>query len=82
MSAGIQYHPSRGNVQPKQKSLPNGRPLVSAGGFEYHPSCGDARPKQKAFRGEDFFPVSAGGFEPSTNGLKGHCSAVELRARF
>jgi hypothetical protein len=26
--------------------------------------------------------VSAGGFEPSTNGLKGHCSAVELRAHF
>jgi hypothetical protein len=25
--------------------------------------------------------VSAEGFEPSTNGLKGHCSAVELRAR-
>lgn len=25
--------------------------------------------------------MSAGGFEPSTNGLKGHCSAVELRAR-
>ena len=25
--------------------------------------------------------VSALGFEPRTNGLKGHCSAVELRAR-
>ena len=25
--------------------------------------------------------MSAGGFEPPTNGLKGHCSAVELRAR-
>ncbi len=25
--------------------------------------------------------VSAEGFEPSTNGLKGHCSAIELRAR-
>ena len=24
--------------------------------------------------------VSAEGFEPSTNGLKGHCSAIELRA--
>lgn len=24
--------------------------------------------------------MSAGGFEPPTNGLKGHCSAVELRA--
>ena len=27
------------------------------------------------------FFVSAEGFEPSANGLKGHCSAVELRAR-
>lgn len=26
------------------------------------------------------FFVSAEGFEPSANGLKGHCSAVELRA--
>jgi hypothetical protein len=25
--------------------------------------------------------MSATGFEPVTNGLKGHCSAVELRAR-
>jgi hypothetical protein len=25
--------------------------------------------------------VSAEGLEPSTNGLKGHCSAIELRAR-
>jgi hypothetical protein len=25
--------------------------------------------------------MSALGFEPRTNGLKGHCSAVELRAR-
>ena len=25
--------------------------------------------------------MSAGGFEPSTNGVIGHCSAVELRAR-
>ena len=24
--------------------------------------------------------VSAGGLEPSTNGLKGHCSTIELRA--
>lgn len=24
--------------------------------------------------------MSAGGLEPSTNGLKGHCSAIELRA--
>ncbi len=27
------------------------------------------------------YAVSALGFEPRTNGLKGHCSAVELRAR-
>ena len=25
--------------------------------------------------------VSAAGLEPATNGLKGHCSAIELRAR-
>ncbi len=25
--------------------------------------------------------MSAEGLEPSTNGLKGHCSAIELRAR-
>jgi hypothetical protein len=25
--------------------------------------------------------VSARGLEPPTNGLKGHCSAIELRAR-
>jgi hypothetical protein len=25
--------------------------------------------------------MSAEGIEPSTNGLKGHCSAIELRAR-
>jgi hypothetical protein len=27
------------------------------------------------------FEMSAEGIEPSTNGLKGHCSAIELRAR-
>ena len=27
------------------------------------------------------FFVSALGFEPRTNGLKGHCSTIELRAR-
>jgi hypothetical protein len=26
--------------------------------------------------------VSVEGLEPSTNGLKGHCSAIELHARF
>ena len=26
--------------------------------------------------------MSAEGLEPSTNGLKGHCSTIELRARF
>ena len=34
---------------------------------------------KKALQKEDFF-VSSGGLEPSTNGLKGHCSAIELRA--
>ena len=27
------------------------------------------------------FEVSAAGLEPATNGLKGHCSTIELRAR-
>jgi hypothetical protein len=26
--------------------------------------------------------MSVEGLEPSTNGLKGHCSAIELHARF
>ncbi len=30
---------------------------------------------------EGFSKVSAEGLEPSTNGLKGRCSAIELRAR-
>jgi hypothetical protein len=35
---------------------------------------------KKAFNiNEDFF-VSAEGIEPSTNGLKGRCSTIELRA--
>ncbi len=55
--------------------------FVSAGAFEYHPSCGDAQPKQRSLPSGRLL-VSAGGFEPSTNGLKGHCSAVELRAHF
>ena len=29
----------------------------------------------------DYF-MSAAGLEPATNGLKGHCSTIELRARF
>ncbi len=32
-------------------------------------------------RSPHVYVVSAEGFEPSTNGLKGHCSAIELRAR-
>ena len=29
-----------------------------------------------------FMPMSAKGLEPLTNGLKGHCSTIELRARY
>ena len=37
--------------------------------------------KQKALQTGGLL-VSSGGLEPSTNGLKGHCSAIELRAHF
>lgn len=53
---------------------------MSAEGTEYHPPCGDAQQK-KILTTEDL-PVSAEGIEPSTNGLKGRCSTIELRARF
>ncbi len=36
--------------------------------------------KIKTLHKEDFL-MSAEGIEPSTNGLKGRCSAIELRAR-
>jgi hypothetical protein len=38
-------------------------------------------PPVSSFRWESTSKMSATGFEPVTNGLKGHCSAVELRAR-
>ena len=37
--------------------------------------------KKRIPRKEDSFFVSAERLELSTNGLKGHCSAIELRAR-
>lgn len=37
--------------------------------------------QQKSSITEDSL-VSAEGLEPSTNGLKGRCSAIELRAHF
>ena len=59
---------------------------MSAQGFEYHlpfaPDASVARgsePKLKPSNMEGI--VSAERFELSTNGLKGRCSAVELRAR-
>ena len=51
---------------------------MSAEGIEYHPPVGTLS-KTKILQTEDF--VSAEGIEPSTNGLKGRCSAIELRAR-
>ena len=50
---------------------------MSAEGIEYHLPCGDHQ--QKILLVEDLL-VSAEGIEPSTNGLKGRCSAIELRA--
>ena len=38
--------------------------------------------QQKNHPDEDDFFMSAEGLEPSTNGLKGRCSTIELRARF
>ena len=54
---------------------------MSAEGIEYHPPCGDAQQKKTLTNLEDL-PMSAEGIEPSTNGLKGRCSTIELRARF
>jgi hypothetical protein len=51
---------------------------VSAERFEYNPLMGTL--EQKTSLKEDL-SVSAERFELSTNGLKGRCSAVELRAR-
>jgi hypothetical protein len=51
--------------------------VVSAEGVEYHPPCEGQQ--QKILR-KGGFSVSAEGIEPSTNGLKGRCSAIELRA--
>ena len=64
---------------PYLKALPKEDQVVSALGFEYHPLMGTQN--QKTLPKEDQV-VSALGFEPRTNGLKGHCSAVELRAQF
>ena len=62
-----------------KKTLGFRRSSVSAEGIEYHPPCGDAQ--QKILHQEDY-SVSAEGIEPSTNGLKGRCSTIELRARY
>ena len=40
-----------------------------------------SRFNQKKIQFEWIFEVSAAGLEPATNGLKGHCSTIELRAR-
>jgi hypothetical protein len=61
-----------------QKILPQGGFSVSAEDFEYHPLNGDPQTKKSSC--EEDFQVSAEEFESSTNGLKGHCSAIELRA--
>ena len=51
---------------------------MSAERFEYHPLNGDSQPKILPV---GRIEVSAERFELSTNGLKGRCSAIELRAR-
>jgi hypothetical protein len=62
----------------KTKILQAEDSLVSAEGIEYHPPCGDTQQKRPSLI--ESLPVSAEGIEPSTNGLKGRCSAIELRA--
>ena len=54
--------------------------FVNAGKLEYHPSMGlPTKTKTPGFSGD--FAVNAGRLELPTNGLKGHCSAIELRVR-
>ena len=54
---------------------------VSVERLEESPPCGDAQPKQKSLDFQSFL-VSVERLERSTNGLKGHCSTLELHARF
>jgi hypothetical protein len=51
---------------------------MSAERYEYHPLNGDSQTKILPYRR---IWMSAERFELSTNGLKGRCSAIELRAR-
>ena len=60
-----------------KKSSTKGGFSVSAEGIEYHPPVGTLNKKSSTKGG---FSVSAEGIEPSTNGLKGRCSTIELRA--
>jgi hypothetical protein len=50
----------------------------------YRRACPDTSQKIKLHKTKTRIsagiPVSAAGIEPATNGLKGHCSAIELRA--
>ena len=66
------------SIHATKKTLANESLLVSAEGIEYHPSCGGTQQKRPS-QSESLL-VSAEGIEPSTNGLKGRCSAIELRA--
>ena len=53
---------------------------MSAKGLEYHPLMG-ALNQTKTLPKECVLEVSAKGLEPLTNGLKGRCSTIELRAQ-
>ena len=63
------------------------KPLKSESGALNQKTCqkaglgGRKPPSLAVFEGQSGGKVSAGGLEPSTNGLKGHCSAIELRAQ-
>ena len=75
----VEYHPLMGALN-QTKSPPMRRAFVSAKRVEYHPLMGALNqtkcpPMRRAF-------VSAKRVELLTNGLKGHCSAIELRAHY
>lgn len=65
----------------KEKNLTSGNSNHSACVDRSHLPVASPRPLQADLPSYGEVYVSAGGFEPPTNGLKGHCSAVELRAR-
>ncbi len=76
---GLEYYPPCGDAQQNKKALQSGILFVSLEDSNIIPLRGRSTKQKSPPKTEDFF-VSSGGLEPSTNGLKGHCSAIELRA--